>query len=249
MFGDANFDALAFGAHPDDVEICCGGTLAKLADRGYKIAIITLTSAELGTRGDSETRGREFGEAARILGASFHKMLDIPDGGIDTRMDYRLKVVREIRALRPKIIFSHHWEARHPDHHHACRLVQEAVFFAGLPRIETGQEPWRPYKLIFYFNRFETEPDFIVDISATFERKMQAVRAYKSQFYSEDMDRYGEQQTAISHPGFLDHIEVRGRQYGIYIGKKYGEPFVVREGLEIEDPVALFGPSSYYSVP
>ncbi len=249
MFGEPDFGAVAFGAHPDDVEICCGGTLAKLADRGYGVAIITLTSGELGTRGSRETRAQEFAEAARILGAREHRMLDIPDGGVAATREYMLKVVQEIRRLRPRVVFTHHWESRHPDHAHGSHLVREAVFFAGLPKIDTGQPPWRPYKLIFFANRFEFQPSFVVDISQTFERKMRAVRAYQSQFHGPDMERYGEEQTAISHPAFLDHIEVRARQYGIYIGARYAEPFLVREALAVDDPVALFDERCYYSIP
>lgn len=248
MFGAPDFDAVAFGAHPDDVEICCGGTLAKLARRGYKTAIITLTSAELGTRGDSATRAREFAEAARILGAAEHKMLDIPDGRVRNTDENRLKVIREIRRLRPRVVFVHHWVARHPDHEHASQLVREAAFFAGLPRIETGQPAWRPYKILFYANRFEFTPSFVVDISETFEQKMQAIRAYASQFYRPEVE--GQQpETAISHPAFLDHIEVRARQYGVYIGTRYAEPFLVRELLAIDDPVALFDERCYYTIP
>ncbi len=249
MFGRPDFDAVAFGAHPDDIEICCGGTLAKLARRGYKTAMITLTSAELGTRGDSETRAQEFAIAAGILGAADHKMLDIPDGDVRVNRDNILKVVREIRRLRPRVVFVHHWVARHPDHEHGSRLVREAVFHAGLPRVETNQEPWRPYKIIFYANRFEFTPSFVVDISETFEQKMQAVRAYQSQFYRAEEKASSEPETAISHPAFLHHIEVRARQYGVYIGVKYAEPFLVREALAIDDPVALFDEKCYYTIP
>ncbi len=249
MFGKPEFDAVAFGAHPDDLEICCGGTLAKLTRKGYRVAMITLTRAELGTRGNSDTRAQEFAEAARILGVEEHRMLDIPDGRVRATHENILKVVREIRRLRPRVVFTHHWMARHPDHEHGSQLVREAVFFAGLKKIDTGQEPWRPYKLIFFANRFEFTPSFVVDITDTFEQKMRAVRAYRSQFHGDDMERYGTEQTAISHPAFLDHIEVRARQYGIYIGVKYAEPFFVREALAIDDPVALFDERSYYTIP
>jgi bacillithiol biosynthesis deacetylase BshB1 len=249
MFDNANFDCLAIGAHPDDVEIGCGGTMAKLARKGYKTAILTTTSAELSSRGDSNTRAQEFAEAAKILGVRCHKMLDIPDGHVRATQENKLKIVREIRELRPRVVFTHHWVARHPDHQHTSALVQEAVFLAGLAKIDTGQEPWRPYKIIYFANRYEFQPSFVVDISATFEAKMQAIRAYHSQFHAPDMENYGTVQTAISHPAFLDHIEIRARQYGIYTGVQYAEPFLVRENLAIDDPVALFGEKCWYTVP
>lgn len=249
MFQNPDFDALAIGAHPDDVEIGCGGTMAKLARKGYKTAIITATSAELGSRGDSVLRAKEFAEAAKILGAQFHKMLDIPDGHVRATQENKLKIVREIRDLRPRVVITHHWVARHPDHQHTSGLVQEAVFLAGLSKIDTGQQPWRPYKIIFFANRYEFEPSFVVDISETFEAKMQAIRAYHSQFYAPDMEKHGTVQTAISHPAFLDHVEFRARQYGIYIGVQYAEPFLVRENLAIDDPVALFDEKCWYTVP
>lgn len=249
MFGKPDFDALAIGAHPDDVEICCGGTLAKMAARGYRIAIITATSAELGSRGTSETRGQEFAEAARILGAETHKMLQIPDGRVAATHENKLAIVAEIRRVRPRVVFTHHWVARHPDHQHTSELVQEAVFLAGLPKIDTDQQPWRPYKIIFFANRYEFQPSFVVDISEVFEKKMQAIAAYKSQFHHQEMEKYGSVQTAISHPAFLDHIRVRAEQYGIYIGVRYAEPFLLRENLAIDDPIALFDEDCWYTIP
>ena len=249
MFGEPDYDAIAFGAHPDDVEISMGGTVAKMTDAGNKVAVITATEAELGTRGTRQDRAQEFARAAAILKVSAFKMLNIPDGQVRSTRENQLKIITEIRTYRPKIIFVHHREARHPDHHHTSLLVQDAVFLAGLPRIETGQAPWRPYKTIYYANRYEFQPSFVVDISATFKAKMEAVGAYYSQFSGPKMAEYGTQQTAISHPAFLDHIEIRSRQYGIYIGSTYGEPFFVRENLAIENPVDLFDEKSWYTVP
>lgn len=249
MFENPDFDALAFGAHPDDVEIACGGTLAKLARKGRKVAVVTVTSAELSSRGDRTTRAKEFATAAKILGLHHHRMLDIADGHVRATQENKLKLVCEIRELRPRVIFTHHWVARHPDHLHTCELVQEAYFLAGLAKIDTGQQPWRPYKLIFFANRYEFQPSFVVDISETFSDKIEAIRAYHSQFHAADMEKYGTVQTAISHPAFLDHLEIRARQYGISIGAHYGEPFLVRENLAIDDPLALFDDKCWYSVP
>lgn len=249
MFGKPEFDILAFGAHPDDVEICCGGTVAKLTRQGYRAAVVTLTSAELGTRGDSQTRAREFAEAARILGVEHHQMLDIPDGQVNPAQENRLKVVEVIRQLRPRVVFAHHAVARHPDHRNGHTLIRDAVFLAGLSRVETASLPWRPYKIVYYAERYEVAPSFIVDISETYEQKMNAIRAYHSQFYSAEMEKYGTQQTTISQPGFLDHIVLRAHQYGIYIGVRYAEPFVVLEPLAIADPVALFDEKNWYTIP
>lgn len=249
MFGKPDFDAVAFGAHPDDVEICCGGTVARLAKRGYRVGVVSLTAAELGTRGDATTRAHEFANAAKILGVAHHEMLDIPDGQVSTAVKNRKKVIDVLRRLRPRIVFAPHWTARHPDHRHSSMLIQEAVFFAGLKKVDSEHAPWRPYKTIFYPNRYEFVPSFVVDISDTFALKMQAVRAYQSQFHGPEMASFGEQQTAISHPAFLDHIEIRARQYGIYIGVQYAEPFCVREPVAIDDPVSLFDERCYYTVP
>lgn len=249
MFEPARFDALAIGAHPDDVEICCGGTMARLVRQGYRVGILTVTSAELGSRGDSTTRGQEFAKAARILGVHWHRMLNIPDGHVRASRENKLKLIRILRELRPRVVFTHHWLARHPDHSRTSELVQEAAFQAGLAKIDTGQPPWRPYKLVFFANRYEFRPSFVVDITETFEIKMQAVQAYHSQFYHPDMEKYGKTETAISHPAFLEHIEIRARQYGVYIGTRFAEPFSIREYLAIADPIALFDEKCWYAIP
>ena len=248
MFGSSDFDVCAFGAHPDDIEIACGGTIAKLAAKKRKIAMISLTRGEMGTRGSKTLRAQEFAAAAKILGADTHKMLDIPDGQIRNTQENRLKIVEQIRALRPRTVFVHHWQARHPDHQYASEVVKDAVFFAGVKNVETGQEPWRPYKLIYFANRYEFAPSFVVDISAHFESKMQALYAYSSQFHA-PKQKTEEPETAISHPLFLQSIEIRARQYGAYLGVKYGEPFLVREPLNIADPVDLFDEKNWIAVP
>lgn len=249
MFENPEFDALAIGAHPDDVEIACGGTLAKLARLGYRVAALSVTAAELSSRGDARIRAEEFAAAAAILQLADHKILDIPDGQIATTPENKRKLVREIRHYRPRVLFVHHWVARHPDHQHTSELVQAAVFQAGLAKIDTGQAPWRPHKVIYFPNRFDFEPSFVVDISETFAVKMQAVQAYHSQFHASDMKAYGAVQTAISHPAFLEHIASRAHRYGLHIGARHGEPFLVRENLAVEDPVALFSERCWYAVP
>lgn len=242
-------DALAFGAHPDDVELSCSGTMIKLAGMGYKTGVINLTKAELGTRGSAEIRQKEFAEAGVIMGLNVHKALDIPDGNVEVTWDNKLKIIKEIREYKPNIVFAPYWVVRHPDHGYTSNLVQEASFLAGLKKIDTSQEAYRPYKIIYYQSRFEFTPSFIVDISDVHDKKIEAIKAYKSQFFHEEMDKYGSDMIYISRPEFLDAIVTRARQYGNYIGVQFGEPFLVREAMHIKDPVEFFGPEYLNTIP
>ncbi|MFQ5708408.1 MAG: bacillithiol biosynthesis deacetylase BshB1 [bacterium] len=235
-------DALAFGAHPDDVELTCAGTLIKLGASGYKTGVIALTHGELGTRGSAEIREAEFAESGKIMGLAVHKMLDLPDGNVELNWQNKLKVIREIRAYKPRIVFAPYWVVRHPDHGHASDLVREAAFLAGLQKIETGQEAHRPFKVIYYQCRFEFAPSFIVDVTEFHELKIKAIQAYRSQFHNPEKHKYGDEETNISRPEFLEAIITRSRQYGSYIGVKYAEPFLVREPMRLQDPVQFFGP-------
>ncbi|MFA9453410.1 MAG: bacillithiol biosynthesis deacetylase BshB1 [Candidatus Aminicenantaceae bacterium] len=244
-----SLDALAFGAHADDVELSCSGTIIKLEALGYRTGVIALTQGEMATRGSADIRTREFAEAGEIMGLTAHKMLDIPDGRIEVSWENKLKVIQEIRTFRPRIVFVPYWEARHPDHEHASHLVREAAYLAGLRKLDTGQEPFRPHKVIFYQTRFEFQPSFIVDISDFHERKVKSILAYRSQFHNRDKAEFGSDETLLSRPEFMDRITTRDRQYGAYIGAKYGEPFLIREFLKIEDPVAFFGPEYLDTVP
>jgi N-acetylglucosamine malate deacetylase 1 len=234
-------DALAFGAHPDDVELTCAGTLIKLADNNYKIGIVSLTQGEMGTRGSPEIRAAEFEQAAKIISTSVHKILDIPDGNIDSSHENRIKVIRLIREYQPKILFAPYWIDRHPDHEHASTLVREAAFLAGIKKIETDQAAHRPYRVIYYPCRFEFQPSFIVDITESHDRKLRAIKAYRSQFHHPRKLEHGDQETNISRPEFLEAVVTRAKQYGSYIGAAHGEPFLVREPLQLDDPVSFFG--------
>ncbi|MFH1943434.1 MAG: PIG-L family deacetylase, partial [bacterium] len=151
-------DALAFGAHADDVELACSGTLIKCAALGYKTGIITLTRGEMGTRGSADIREKEFREAAAIMDLSVQKMLDMPDGRVEVAWENKLKVIKEIREHRPRIVFAPYWVARHPDHEKASHLVREAAYLAGLKKLDTDQEPFRPYKVLYYPCRYEFTP-------------------------------------------------------------------------------------------
>ncbi len=242
-------DAVAFGAHPDDVELGCGGTLIKLGALGHQTGVVALTRGEMGTRGSAEIREREFAAAARVMGLAAHKALDMPDGRLEMSFENKLKVIREIRAHQPRIVFAPYWVARHPDHEAASRIVREACYLAGLKKLDTGQEPHRPYKVLFYQSRFEFSPSFVVDISAYHSKKLEAIGAYKSQFDNPERTEYGDDETLISRPDFVGRISTRDRQYGTYIGVECGEPFLVREALKIDNPVDFFGPEYLETVP
>ncbi len=243
-------DVLAFGAHADDVEIGCSGTIIKLGALGHKTGVISLTKGEMATRGTPEIRAEEFKKAAEIMGLSVHKMLDIPDGRIEKTWENKTKIIKEIRTYKPRIVFAPYWITRHPDHEQTSRLVRDSAFLSGLKKIETGQEPFRPNKVIYYQTRFEFKPSFIVDISDFHQQKVKAIQAYKSQFFNLDKakDELGKE-TLISRPDFLERIETRDKQYGIYIGVRYGEPFLIREVLKLDNPVDFFGPEYLETIP
>ena len=154
----------------------------------------------------------------------------------------KIKVIQQIRAFQPRVVFAPYWNTRHPDHGNCSHLVREAAYFAGLKQIQTGQEHFRPAKIIYYMELYDFDPSFIVDVSDTFEEKIKAMQAYESQFYTPGKENNkGETETFISTPEFLQSIIVRGQYWGTKIGVKYGEPFLIREPLKINDPVHLFG--------
>ncbi len=244
-----DLDALAFGAHADDVELGCGGTLIKLAGLGRRTGVVVLTRGEMATRGSAEIRAGEFGTAAKIMGLTAHQMLDIPDGRVEVTWENKLKIIAVLRAHKPKIVFAPYWVDRHPDHEQTSHLVRQAAYLAGLKKIETGEPPFRPHKVIYYQTRFEFTPSFIVDISGAHEQKMKAIRAYESQFHRPGQAAPAKEETLIGRPEFLDSVETRARHYGAHIGVKYGEPFLVREAIKLEDPVGFFGPEYLWTIP
>ena len=252
-----DLDVLAFGTHPDDLEIACGGTLLLLANRGHRVGAVDLTRGELGTRGSEKIREKEAAAAGEILKLQVRENLGIPDGGIEKTRENLLRVIRVIRQYRPRLLLSPYWEERHYDHVHASQLVAEAAFYSGLAKIETGQESFRPYRVLYYMSRIGYRPSFVVDISEVFEAKMRALRCYRSQFHtgangddSEDPETQPETQadtrpdtppdTMISTPYALEALEAAWRYYGAMIGARYGEPFLLREALELRDPVSFF---------
>ena len=237
-------DILAFGAHPDDVELAAGGTLLKAARAGSATGVITLTRGETGTRGSLEERAAEFNAASRLMGLAHHEMLSLPDGRLAADEESKLAVVREIREHRPTILLLPYWEDRHPDHGAASRIVQEAAFLAGLRKLETGQEPHRPAELVYYMSSWEFEPSFVVDISAQIEEKKRAIQAYGTQVYNPSLAT-GEEQTFISSEHFWQLLLSRMAHYGRLIGASFAEPFRIRGLVEIADLVGAFGKRVY----
>lgn len=215
--------ALAFGAHPDDVEMSCGGTLAMLAKNGYKFGIVDLTQGEMGTRGNAAIRTNEAREAARILGAEVRVNLRIPDSAIEISHSNILKVVEIIRRYQPEVVFAPYKEERHPDHVHTHHLVSEALFYAGLHKLKTGKlKAFRPQKSFFYMQHRPFTPTVYVDITEFYDTKMAAIKAHRSQFYDPDSK---EPETVLSTPEFMDYLSGRMKYFGQLAGVKYAEPF------------------------
>jgi N-acetylglucosamine malate deacetylase 1 len=228
-------DILAIAAHPDDIELNVAGTLLKSRDNGRSIAVCDLTAGERGSRGSEELRREESRRANAVLGVNDATRwnLHIPDGDIAITKENVLKVVRAIRHFRPTVMIFPGERDRHPDHEHAHRLVREAYFDAGLRHVETEhdgapQAPHRPERIYTFVQRYEREPDFIIDISAQFERKLDAIGAYSSQFTIPGREREvreGEPETFISSPEFMEYYIARMRQWGFLVGGRYGEGF------------------------
>jgi bacillithiol biosynthesis deacetylase BshB1 len=234
-------DLLAFGPHPDDVEICCAGTLLKVKAAGGRVGIVDLTAGELGTRGSREIRARECQAASRVLGLDHRSCLDLGDGRLREGSEGERAVARALRELRPRVVLAPWGVDDHPDHEHAARLIRGACFLAGMARYETGQEPHKPRALLAYPGRREFSPSFVVDIGAHWERRLEAARCYRSQFHDPDST---EPPTAISSPDFWHFIEARAMYYGQLIGVRYGEAFWYEGTLAVDNPVEHFaGPA------
>lgn len=225
-------DILAIGAHPDDVELGCGGTLAKLISEGKKIAIVDLTRGELGTRGSKEIRTQEATKAAQILGVANRENLDMKDGFLENKEEYQMKIIQMIRKYRPEIILANATDDRHPDHAKAAKLISDACFLSGLSRLETtleevNQPAWRPKHLFHYIQWKNIEPDFVIDISDYMEKKIEICLAYQSQFYNPDSK---EPITPIATKDFLESLTYRAQDLGRLSGVEFAEGFT-SEGL------------------
>lgn len=234
-------DLLAFAVHPDDVELGCAGVLMVEKKNGKKTGIVDLTEGELGTRGSVPERYEEAKQASVILGVDVRENLRMADGFFRNNETEQRKVIRVIRKYRPEIVICNAPEDRHPDHGRSASLVSDASFLAGLSKIETSdndtlQEAWRPKYVLHYIQDRYLKPDFVVDITEFFERKMEAVRAYKSQFYNAGSQ---EPETYISTPDFLESVEYRYKMFGKMIGVKYAEGFITSKTIGLRNLDAL----------
>jgi bacillithiol biosynthesis deacetylase BshB1 len=228
-------DILAFGAHPDDVELGCGGTIAKEVSLGKKVGIVDLTRGELGTRGSVEIRNQESAAAASILGVSVRENLDMRDGFFVNDEKHQLEIIKMIRKYQPEIVLCNAIDDRHIDHGKGSKLVSDACFLSGLVKIETeldgeAQKAWRPKVVYHYIQWKNIEPDFVVDITGFTDKKIQATLAYGSQFYDADSD---EPETPITSKNFLESLNYRSQDLGRLIGTDFAEGFTVERHLAV----------------
>lgn len=225
-------DILAIGAHPDDVELGCGATVAKMVTKGKKVGIIDLTQGELGTRGSAEIRKKEATAAAEILGVAFRENLEFRDGFFINDEKHQLKLIEAIRKYQPETILCNAIEDRHIDHGKGADLVEKACFLSGLKKIETGQEAWRPKHIFHYIQWYPLRPDFVLDVSGYVEKKKRACFAYKTQFHD---PTNSEPNTPISSKLFQESIENRAKDLGMLIGTQAGEGFMLNGYLGLKD--------------
>lgn len=226
-------DYLAFGAHPDDIELSCSGLLILEKSLGKTTGVIDLTEGELGTRGTVETRYQEASDAAAIMKLDIRENLRLPDGFFKNDEATQLKVIQKIRKYKPEIVICNAVEDRHPDHGRGSQLVEDAAFLSGLLKIETfdngeKQEHWRPKYVFHCIQDRYLEPSFLIDISSVFEKKLASILAYKTQFYNAKIEG---PETYISKPGFLDFIINRDKMHGTRIGVEYAEGFISKKKL------------------
>ncbi|PYX42485.1 MAG: bacillithiol biosynthesis deacetylase BshB1 [Acidobacteria bacterium] len=253
-------DVLAIAAHRDDVEQTCGGTLLKMAERGYRTGILDLTRGEMGTRGSAEDREREAAEAARILKTSWRGALDIPDGRVENIWENKLKVARVLREQRPRVVILPYWKGRHPDHYTASTLGYEACFLAGLKKLDcsatvpaavvadvppatlragrpqdsrqdAGATPHRPFKIIYATLYYDVRPSFVVDITEQFEARFASLMAYKTQFSDQEAGK----DLFPAQKEIRNRVEAMARFYGMLGGVEYAEPFLQKEVGLVED--------------
>jgi len=228
-------DVLAIAAHRDDVEQTCGGTLLKMAERGYQTAILDLTQGEMGTRGTAEDREREAADAARLLKVARREALHIPDGRVENTYENRITVARVIRRLRPRVLILPYWQARHPDHAATSHLGYEAAFLVGLSKLDLGMAPHRPFKILYASLYADVRPTFVVDISEQFETRFASLMAYRSQ--------YDDQQAGSGlfprQAEMRDRVAAMAGYYGLLAGVKYAEPFVQKEVGLVEDVMTI----------
>ena len=230
-------DILTIAAHPDDIELTCAGTLCRMVSQGYSVGILDLTQGEMGTRGTPEIRAQEAEMARMKIGARFRERMNLGDSHLTASIENRLAVAQMVRKARPKTVILPYWEGRHPDHYTASTLGYEACFAAGLKQLPLDGEPHRPKKILYasmYY--WDVSPSFVVDISSYFDQKLQAINCFASQF-SGDMRPITELYPAWGR--VIDRVTTQCKYYGHVIGTEYGEPFVVKEPMAVDDIVAI----------
>jgi bacillithiol biosynthesis deacetylase BshB1 len=237
MAAESRLDVLAFAPHRDDIELTCSGTIIKWVGEKVRVGIVDFTAGEMGTRGSADIRDQEAARAAEIMGVALRENLHLPDSAVENDRPTRLLVATKIRTYRPDVVLAPYWEDDHPDHINTALAVTQGAYLSGLEKLAAEGERHRPLAVLYYMCRRRFQPSFIVDISDQHEHKLEAIRAYRSQFYDPDSS---EPATPLSHPGFLSVIEARSRFYGGLIGREHGEPFLTADPLEIIDPLAFF---------
>jgi N-acetylglucosamine malate deacetylase 1 len=232
-----HLDLLAIAAHPDDVELTCGGTLLKMAQLGYKTGVLDLTAGEMGTRGTPDIRAKEAAQAAKFLSIKWRGTLGVPDSDVQPSRQHKLRLAAVIRELRPKTVILPYWEARHPDHYHASSLGYEGCFLARLKQLPLDGEAYRPFKILYSIAFADVRPTFIVDITPQFKQRHRAILAFRSQFLPPKTEKRGRVHLAI------DRLEAdmnqMARHYGQMIGVEYGEPFLQKELMKVDDVIKM----------
>lgn len=233
-------DILAFGAHPDDVELSCAGTIIKAVNSGKKVGVIDLTMGELGTRGSAKIRAEETSKASQIMGIDVRENLGLADGFFSNNKESQKLVIQKIRQYQPSIVLCNAVEDRHIDHPRASQLITDACFLSGLVKIQTSdpnssdnQNPWRPKQVYHYIQWKTLTPDFVVDISAQMDKKMAVIKAYQSQFFNSNSN---EPETPISTKNFMDSVKYRSRDLGRLVGVDFAEGFTT-ERLPLVDSI------------
>ncbi len=229
-----SLDVLAIAAHPDDIEQTCGGTLLRMAEMGYRTGALDLTAGDMGTRGTPEERIAESEAAAERLMLRWRGNLRMPDARLENSLAARMTLAMKIRELQPRVVILPYWQARHPDHYRAGEMGYEACFLAGLKKLDPDSAPHRPFKIIYASVYADVKPSFVVDISAQFERRMAALLSYSSQYGGGEGEGLFPNEAEIR-----ERLGAIARFYGNLINVRYGEPFVVKEAMAVDDIVAM----------
>ncbi|HEV8661360.1 MAG TPA: bacillithiol biosynthesis deacetylase BshB1 [Thermoanaerobaculia bacterium] len=230
-------DLLFVAAHADDLELSCGGTIAKAVSDGTAVGMLELTHGEMGTRGTTQTRKREAKKAAQILGVAFREHLDFGDGGLRTGRDEEMQLIEFLRRARPKLVFAPWPDERHPDHVRTGKIVTDASFYAGLRQIHTKFAAHRPQAVIYYMQNYLLHPSFVIDVTDSWETKMKAIGAFQSQFFN---SKSKEPRTFVSEQRFMEMIDARGKHFGGLIGARYGEGYLTKRPPRVDDVIAAY---------